>query len=188
ELLDVSRIHAGRLDLTLEQVDLTAVIHRVAERLREPLARAGCSLQVRVEEGPILGHWDATRLAQVLINLLSNAIKFGAGKPIHLTAGLEHGTAWVRVRDEGIGIAPDRLPHIFGRFERAVSVRAYGGLGLGLHLVREILTALGGSIRVGSRVGLGTTFTLELPCSGPPSEDAASSPPGKELEPSPGNA
>ncbi|QSQ22001.1 AAA family ATPase [Pyxidicoccus parkwayensis] len=172
ELLDVSRLHAGRLDLNLEQVDLRDVIQRVTARLREPLARAGCELKVRVD-GPIRGRWDATRLGQVLLNLLSNAIKFGAGKPILLEAGHEHGLAWLRVRDHGIGIAPDRLPHIFDRFERAVSVRAYGGLGLGLHLVREILTALGGGIHVESTVGAGTCFTVELPCAGPPGEEAS---------------
>ena len=166
ELLDVSRLHAGRLDLQLEQVDLAAVIHDVAERLREPLARAGCALEVSVE-GPLLGRWDAHRLEQVLLNLLSNAIKFGAGRPIHVAAGEDPGTAWLSVRDEGIGIAPDRLPRIFDRFERAVSVRAYGGLGLGLHLVREVLAALGGTIRAESTVGLGTTFTVELPRAGP---------------------
>ncbi|MCY1018773.1 AAA family ATPase [Pyxidicoccus sp. MSG2] len=171
ELLDVSRLHAGRLDLNLERVDLRDVIHRVATRLREPLERAGCALEVHVE-GSIPGRWDAMRLGQVLLNLLSNAIKFGAGKPILLEAGVEHDTAWLRVRDRGIGIAPDRLPHIFDRFERAVSVRAYGGLGLGLHLVREILTALGGSIQVESTVGVGTTFTVELPCVGPPQEES----------------
>ena len=169
ELLDVSRLHAGRMDLDLERVDLEAVIHRVAERLREPLARAQCSLDLHLE-GPIIGWWDANRLGQVLLNLLSNALKFGAGNPIRLSAGVDDGTAWVCIRDQGIGIAPDRLPHIFERFERAVSARAYGGLGLGLHLVREILTALGGTIRVESTVGVGTTFTVQLPCSGPTPE------------------
>ncbi|WP_164018976.1 AAA family ATPase [Pyxidicoccus trucidator] len=169
ELLDVSRIHAGRLDMDLKRVDLEAVLHRVAERLREPLARADCFLDVQVE-GPVVGQWDAHRLGQVLLNLLSNALKFGAGKPIHVSAGVDHGTASVCVRDEGIGIAPDKLPHIFERFERAVSVRAYGGLGLGLHLVREILTALGGTIRVESALGVGTTFIVQLPCEGPPSD------------------
>ncbi len=166
EMLDVSRIHAGRLDLRLEDVDLEAVIQRVSERLREPLARAGCPLEVHVE-GPARGRWDAHRLGQVLLNLLSNALKFGPGKPIQVLAGVDGGTAWMRIRDHGIGIAPDRLPHIFERFERAVSARSYGGLGLGLHLVREILTALGGTIRVESTVGAGTSFTVELPCSGP---------------------
>jgi len=175
ELLDVSRLQAGRMDLRLEWVDLRDVIHRVAERLREPLARAGCELEVRVAE-PVLGRWDATRLGQVLLNLLSNAIKFGAGKPILLSAGVERGTAWLHIRDRGIGIPPDRLPHIFERFERAVSVRSYGGLGLGLHLVREILDALGGTIRVESSVGVGTDVAVELPCAGPPLEAPAPAP------------
>jgi predicted ATPase/signal transduction histidine kinase len=179
ELLDVSRLHAGRLDLKLERVDLAEVIHRVAERLREPLARAGCTLELRVE-GPIRGRWDATRLAQVLLNLLSNALKFGAGKPITVAAGVEDGTAWLCIRDAGIGIAPERLPHIFERFERAVSVRAYGGLGLGLHLVRAIIDALGGTIRVESTLGAGTTFTVELPCAGPAREEPAQEEPAQE--------
>jgi signal transduction histidine kinase len=79
---------------------------------------------------------------------------------------VDHGTAWLTLRDQGIGIAPDRLPHIFERFERAVSVRSYGGLGLGLHLVREIVAALGGSVRVESVVGAGTTVRVELPRAG----------------------
>ncbi|NPC87302.1 sensor histidine kinase, partial [Pyxidicoccus fallax] len=87
--------------------------------------------------------------------------------PIHIAAGGEDGTVWLRVRDEGIGIAPDKLPHIFERFERAVSARSYGGLGLGLHLVSAIVDALGGSIRVESTLGRGTTFTLRLPRAGP---------------------
>ncbi|PTL79867.1 ATP-binding sensor histidine kinase [Vitiosangium sp. GDMCC 1.1324] len=166
ELLDVSRIQAGELDLELEQVDLADVIQSVAERLREPLARAASTLVLHVQR-PIVGRWDAARLAQVLVNLLSNAIKFGAGKPIELAAGVKDGTAWFSIRDQGIGIAPDRLSHIFERFERAVSVRSYGGLGLGLHLVREIVTALGGTVHVESSVGTGTAVRVELPCTGP---------------------
>jgi signal transduction histidine kinase len=71
------------------------------------------------------------------------------------------------VQDHGIGIPTDRLPHIFGRFERAVSAREYGGLGLGLYIVHEIVSALGGSVRVDSTPGVGTRFTVYLPCSGP---------------------
>ncbi|WP_257459359.1 AAA family ATPase [Archangium lipolyticum] len=169
EMLDVSRLQSGGLELELEQVDLAAVIRGVAERLREPLERAASPLVLHVQE-PLVGRWDAARLTQVLVNLLSNAIKFGAGSPIELAAGVEGGTAWFFVRDQGIGIAPDRLPHIFERFERAVSVRSYGGLGLGLHLVREIVTALGGTVRVESTVGAGTTVRVELPRAGPPAE------------------
>lgn len=78
--------------------------------MREPLAKAGCTLELRVEEGPITGRWDATRLAQVLLNLRSNALKFGAGEPITVAAGVERGTAWLCVRDLGIGIARTGCP------------------------------------------------------------------------------
>lgn len=162
EMLDISHLQAGRLDLHLARVDLAEVIDTVAQLLREPLQRARCELELQVER-PLLGHWDATRLQQVLVHLVSNALKFGAGKPITLRAWAEDGThVHVSVRDQGIGIPADQLPHIFERFERAVSVRAYGGLGLGLHLAREIITALGGSIRVVSTPGMGSTFTVTL--------------------------
>jgi signal transduction histidine kinase len=73
------------------------------------------------------------------------------------------------VRDHGIGIPPDRLKHIFGRFERAVSTRSYGGLGLGLYIARSFVETLGGSIRAESMPGSGATFTVELPSAGPQS-------------------
>ncbi|MBJ6761489.1 AAA family ATPase [Myxococcaceae bacterium JPH2] len=170
ELLDVSQLQSGRLALTVESVDLAAVIHAVAERLHESLAQAHSPLVLRVQ-GPLVGRWDAQRLEQVLLHLLSNAMKFGAGGPIELAAGTRDDTVWLTVKDQGIGIAPDRLPHIFERFERAVSVRAYGGLGLGLHQVREVLTALGGTVQVESTLGEGTLVTLELPRAGPQRPD-----------------
>ncbi|WNG48708.1 AAA family ATPase [Archangium minus] len=168
ELLDVSRIRAGSLYLRLEQVDLTEVLHDVIERFGEALTRANCTLSLHAQE-PITGRWDRLRLEQVVGNLLSNAIKFAPGHPIELAVHREGDTVRLVVKDQGIGIPPDRLPHVFGRFERAVSPEKYGGLGLGLYIVREIVTALGGSIRVESEPGVGTTFTVELPCHGPPS-------------------
>ncbi|QRK07690.1 AAA family ATPase [Archangium violaceum] len=168
ELLDVSRIRAGSLYLRLEQVELTEVLHHVIERFGESLNRANCPLSLQARE-PVTGRWDRLRLEQVVGNLLSNAIKFAPGRPIELELLREGDTARLVVKDHGIGIAPERLPHVFGRFERAVSPEKYGGLGLGLYIVREIVTALGGSIRVESEPGVGTTFTVELPCHGPPS-------------------
>ncbi|MCY1078861.1 AAA family ATPase [Archangium lansingense] len=167
ELLDVTRIQAGRLHLHLERVDLASVVRDVVERMHEPISRAQCSLSLRLQE-EVTGHWDRTRLEQVITNLLSNALKFAAGKPISISLERFADTARLRVSDQGIGIPPDRLPHIFERFERAVSVEHYGGLGLGLHIVREIVSALGGSVRAESKPGEGTTLTMELPCAGPP--------------------
>ena len=103
-----------------------------------------------------------------MTNLLSNAIKFGAGKPIEIAVGAERGTARLAVRDHGIGIASDQRDRIFGRFERAVSERHYGGLGLGLYISRRIVEDHGGSIRCESQPGAGSTFIVELPCAPAP--------------------
>ncbi|WP_257458561.1 GAF domain-containing sensor histidine kinase [Archangium lipolyticum] len=170
ELLEVSRIHAGRLHLQLEWMDLSSVLREVIERHGQSLTRAECPLTLHVQEA-VTGRWDRSRLEQVVGNLLSNAIKFAPGRPIEFSLSREGGTARLVVKDQGIGIAPDRMPHIFGRFERAVSSVNYGGLGLGLYIVHEIVTALGGSVRVESKPGEGATFTVELPCSGPPEHE-----------------
>ncbi|OJT19961.1 hypothetical protein BO221_32675 [Archangium sp. Cb G35] len=171
ELLDVTRIQAGRIHLRLEQVELSDVVQDVVERMGETISRANCPLSLHFHGG-VVGRWDRIRLEQVTTNLLSNALKFGAGKPIDITLSQEGDVARLQVSDQGIGIAPDRLPHVFERFERAVSVENYGGLGLGLHIVREIVSALGGTVRADSHPGKGTTLTVELPCSGPPTTGA----------------
>ena len=103
------------------------------------------------------------RLEQIVTNLLSNAIKYGAGKPIRLTIEKNEQTARLTVADQGIGISPEDLERIFARFERAVSARNYGGLGIGLYIVRRVLDAMGGSIRVRSTPGAGARFQVTLP-------------------------
>ncbi|MDC3962072.1 AAA family ATPase [Polyangium jinanense] len=166
DLLDVTRIHAERLPLEPEDVDLGVLTHNVVEQFTLDLERARCALSVR-DSAPIMGHWDRSRVEQIVTNLLANAIKFGAGKPIEISLGKEAGTAWLAVADHGIGIDPARQGRIFERFERAVS-KNYGGLGLGLYISRRIAEAHGGTLRVQSEPGVGATFTLELPCAGPP--------------------
>ncbi len=161
-LLDISRITAGRLDLDLEPVDLAAVARDAAARFREDLARAGCALKIQTD-GSCVGEWDRVRLEQVVTNLLSNAAKYGSSRPIEITVSGDETTAVLSIRDHGIGIPPEHQARIFERFERAVSDRHYGGLGLGLWIVRQIVEALGGSIRVESEAGEGSTFTVMLP-------------------------
>ncbi|QSQ26120.1 GAF domain-containing protein [Pyxidicoccus parkwayensis] len=162
EVLDIARVREGRLPYHLEELDLSEVVRDVAIRFREELARSGSTLVLRTE-GSARGRWDRIRLEQVVTNLLANAIKYGRGRPIHLLVTGDERFARLIVRDEGIGIAEVDHLRIFERFERAVSEQHYGGLGLGLWIVREILSGMGGTIAVHSKPGLGSSFTVELP-------------------------
>jgi len=159
-LLDISRIGAGRLDLEREETDLAEVTHEVAHRFEEEARRARC--EIRVDAAPAIGFWDRLRLDQVVTNLLANALKYGAGFPIDVCVQADGGRAVLTVRDRGIGISGEDQRRIFQRFERAVSQRNYGGFGLGLWIVRQIVEAQGGSVRVESAPGQGSTFTVEL--------------------------
>jgi signal transduction histidine kinase len=103
----------------------------------------------------------------VVANLLENAVKYGAGRPIALQVGRERGHAVLTVSDQGIGIPPAEQERIFGRFERAVSAAHYGGLGLGLFIVRRAVERLGGHVSVRSMLGQGSTFTVTLPLEPP---------------------
>ncbi|MBZ4419807.1 PAS domain-containing sensor histidine kinase [Myxococcus sp. RHSTA-1-4] len=161
-LLDVSRISTGRLRIHREEVDLAALVQEVAARFGPEAERAGCALDLRLA-GPCVGSWDRLRLEQVVSNLLSNALKYGAGRPVHLHVEEREGHARLWVRDEGIGIDAAAHARIFQKFERAVSERHYGGLGLGLYVVRTLIEAMGGTIRVESQPGEGATFFVELP-------------------------
>lgn len=161
-LLDVSRIASGRLQLQPEEHDLAEVARDLVERETDAARRAGCELRCHVE-APIRGFWDRVRLEQILENLLSNAMKYGAGNPIEVTVAAAGDAATIAVQDRGIGISNPDLERIFGRFERAVSVRNYGGLGLGLYITRQLVEAHGGTIRVTSEPGTGALFTVELP-------------------------
>ncbi|WNZ62628.1 HAMP domain-containing sensor histidine kinase [Myxococcus sp. MxC21-1] len=161
-LLDVSRIHAGRLELNPEPLDLGALVREVAERFEPELAGAGTHLTLTL---PLEahGHWDRLRLDQVLTNLVSNAMKYGRGNPVQVALSSTETHVRLDVRDAGIGIPPEHLPRLFHRFERAVSGRDYSGVGLGLWIVREVVEAMGGHVTVSSELGVGSTFTVVLP-------------------------
>jgi len=161
-LLDVSRIAQGRVEMTSESFDLAIIVRQVAEDFREPATQARAALELQLPE-KLEGSWDRLRIEQVLVNLLSNAVKYGAGKPI--TVKLEEVGDLVRlcVADRGIGIAPDDVDRIFGRFQRAAPIRNYGGMGLGLYITRHIVEAHRGTISVISKPGEGSTFVVELP-------------------------
>ena len=160
-LLDVSRIHMGRLELDVEEVELGAAVQEALGAIEDEAAQSGSQIVVRGE--PARGYWDRLRISQVVTNLLSNAVKYGNGKLVEVEFGTRDDRAWLVVRDHGIGIDPADQPQIFERFERAVSSRNYGGLGLGLYIVKRIVEAHGGTVRVESRPGEGAAFHVELP-------------------------
>jgi signal transduction histidine kinase len=160
-LLDVSRIHMGRLELDVEEVELGAAVGDALAHIEDEAAQSGSALEVR--GSPVRGYWDRLRISQVVTNLLSNAVKYGGGKPVVVEFGPRGDQAWLSVRDRGIGIEPADLPQIFERFERAVSSRNYGGLGLGLYIVKRIVESHGGTVRVESAPGEGSAFVVELP-------------------------
>ena len=162
DLLDVSRIRAGRLELVIEEVNLGTLAREVVERFRHEASVAGSRLEMTAEAG-VVGHWDRSRLDQVVTNLVSNAVKYGGGGPIELEVSSTRRGATVSVRDHGIGIAQEHQERIFQRFERAVSSRHFRGMGLGLWIAREIVERLGGEIRVESAPGRGSRFTVSLP-------------------------
>jgi PAS domain S-box-containing protein len=172
DLLDVSRITTGRLQLNPERVDMNDLLREVIDRFSEQALRAGSVIALNAEpQAEIIGTWDRMRIDQVLANLLSNAIKYGRGKPIEvsLAAAAEH--VRLSVRDQGIGISADDIARIFGRFERAVPAGHYGGLGLGLYITRQIVEAHRGEIRVQSTPTAGSTFTVDLPRHSPTKVD-----------------
>jgi len=162
ELLDVSRMRLGGLELHHEPLDLAEVARETVSHFQDELERSGSAITVAAG-APVRGDWDRLRIEQVLIKLVANAIKFGQGKPITVTVEETSDTARVAVSDRGIGIAPEHQDRVFGRFERAVPFQNFGGLGLGLYIAREIVEAHGGAIRVQSAPGSGSTFTVELP-------------------------
>jgi PAS domain S-box-containing protein len=171
-LLDVSRISQGKLEMSLEPFDLVDLLRQVMDDFREPAAQAQTPLELEAPSS-LQGCWDRLRLEQVLVNVLSNAVKYGAGKPIRIRLAGDERRVRLEVSDAGIGIPAADLDRIFGRFERASSIRHYGGLGLGLYITRHIVEGHGGTISAASTPGQGSTFTVDLPRFG---EAAARSP------------
>lgn len=168
-LLDVTRLGQGRLKLSREPVDLAAATREVLAEFASEADRTQTPLHFR-DAPPVVGSWDRLRIEQVIRNLVSNALKYGAGAPIEVAVSSSEQDAALEVRDRGIGIDPQKLRTIFGKFERAVSERHYGGLGLGLYISSQIVEAMGGRIDVESEPGKGATFKVRLPLA--PAEDA----------------
>jgi signal transduction histidine kinase/DNA-binding response OmpR family regulator/CHASE3 domain sensor protein len=167
DILDISKVEAGKLELVPEELPLRRVMEALA-RTFEPLARQKkLAFTLQVEPGvPATVHTDRQRLEQILKNLLSNAVKFTDAGQVSLTVSAD-GERNIRfaVRDSGIGIAADQLDRIFDAFHQAdgTTSRRFGGTGLGLSISRDLTHLLGGTLVVDSTPGGGSTFTLTLP-------------------------
>jgi signal transduction histidine kinase/DNA-binding response OmpR family regulator len=169
DVLDLSKIEAGKMDVYLESFEIPSLIDGVVSTIDTLVKKNGNSLKVEVD--PLLGemHADVTKVRQALFNLLSNAAKFTHDGEIGLAVQAEtvDGDDWVRmaVTDSGIGIPPEKIDHVFEEFSQAddSTTRDYGGTGLGLPISRRFCQMMGGDITVASTVGRGSTFTIRLP-------------------------
>jgi PAS domain S-box-containing protein len=161
-LLDVARMAAGGFSMDPADMDLVGLVREVAARMQDNAASVGSQIRIS-ESDPVVGTWDRDGLDQVVTNLLSNAIKFGLGQPIDVIVETGEDMAGVRVRDRGVGVDPADRERIFERFERGVSEQSFGGLGLGLWIARQIVSAHRGRIGVESSDGPGAEFFFRLP-------------------------
>ncbi|KQW87220.1 hypothetical protein ASC94_27840 [Massilia sp. Root418] len=180
DLLDVSRINTGKLAIRRAPLQLHTVVSDALELVRPYLASLDHTLEVQLPPPPVYIDGDATRLAQVLSNLLNNAAKYtDRGGRLSLRAALEGGVLRIRVRDNGIGIAPHMLGEIFDMFVQADTSleRSTAGLGVGLSLARKLAELHGGSIEAASAgLGKGSEFTVTLPVMAVPADPATAAP------------
>src|SRR4051812_18341279 len=166
DVLDMSKIESGKMDLDVQEFDLRELITSIRDTI-EPLAqRQGNQLEIETTKAPEIVSYDQQKLRQVLINLMSNACKFTNGGRVKLEVGLD-GNGWLefRVSDSGIGMSDEQRARLFRPFVQADSstTRRYGGTGLGLAISQRLCELMGGRIDVASHPGQGSTFTVRLP-------------------------
>ena len=167
DVLDVSRIVSGKVQIEPTPMDLPALLHNAVDSLRAAANTKGVELLTEISSVAYPVSGDSTRMQQVFWNLLSNAVKFTpAGGSVRVSLRLAHGQAEVTVSDTGMGIPPAFLPHVFERFRQrdSSSTRSHGGLGLGLAIVKHLVELHGGTVTAESAgEGEGATFTVRLP-------------------------
>lgn len=165
DLLDSTRIREGKINLEMTTVDLAEVVAAAARVVSSAAADREVTLDVKLPSNGATVYGDRARLQQVVWNLLSNSIKFTPkGRTVLTTIGADDASAWIVVQDQGDGIAPEFLPHVFNAFEQDDKGRNAGGLGLGLHIVSKLVKMHGGTVEAHSAgKGTGASFTVRLP-------------------------
>jgi signal transduction histidine kinase/ActR/RegA family two-component response regulator len=166
DVLDLSKIEAGRLELETVDFDLRSLAEAACETFRSMAAAKGLAITLEVDERAE-GTWqgDPVRIRQVVSNLISNAVKFTDAGSVRVAIGRAGETVTIAVTDTGIGMAPDQIEPLFDKFAQADSsmTRRFGGTGLGLAICRELCRAMGGEIAAESEIGRGSCFTVRLP-------------------------
>jgi signal transduction histidine kinase len=162
DMLDVSRIRTGKLSIRPSRFDLAQTVASLLGNFAAQVAAAEATVSLDAP-APVMGHWDEFRIEQVISNLLTNALRYGAKSPIEVRVRQVDNQAWVEVQDRGIGISEENQARIFQQFERVSGSNVVAGLGLGLFISEQIVSAHGGTISVYSAMGEGALFRVCLP-------------------------
>jgi signal transduction histidine kinase len=165
DVLDLSKIEAGKMPLRLEPIGIRPILLEVAAQIEPMVRRKALEFHVRLDEQIPVLYTDPTKVKQIVLNLLSNAAKFTNRGTVSLSAAPVGANLVIRVSDTGIGIRPEHLDMIFEEFRQVDQsrTREYGGTGLGLSITRKLVSLLGGGIAVESEFGKGSTFVVTLP-------------------------
>lgn len=162
DMLVSTRLARESNGLERRSTDLGVLVRDTVERYAAEARSARCSIAIEADDD-VAGHWDASRLEQIVVNLLSNSLKYASGSPVTIRIRDRGDQVGLSVADHGRGIAQEDQARIFGRFERAVPFTEISGMGLGLHIARQVAEAHGGTLTVTSDAGLGSTFELLIP-------------------------
>jgi signal transduction histidine kinase len=162
DLLDTTRIRAGKLTVEPIKVDFSILVLDILDRFSDQLVEAGCMVKLDIAES-IMVYCDPFRAEQVIVNLLSNVIKYASGKPVTIKLFQKDGAAYLKIQDEGPGIPAEKLVMIFERFKRGNKHEGISGLGLGLYIAKQVMDAHHGSISAESTLEVGSTFTITFP-------------------------
>jgi signal transduction histidine kinase len=164
DILDLASFDRGEIDLSLGEVELRPLIDAAVMGLKDQMRELGLDLNISIDPAIGVVSLDEKRIRQILFNLLSNAIGFSdKGQTINVAARLYQNDLIVEVRDEGRGIPPDLLPHVFDRFETRSGGTKHRGAGLGLSLVKALVELHGGHVTIDSEAGRGTLVTCHFP-------------------------